>query len=62
MELLWSYDGERRRLALVNVIGPVDIDTLVELSGKLNIPEIDLVIGDSEKKVVKTTKKANDDN
>ena len=52
--------SEKKKLALVNVIGPIDIDTLVELSGKLNIPEIDLIIGDSEKKVVKTTKKDND--
>lgn len=31
-----------KTIALVNVIGPIDIDTLVELSGKLNIPKIDL--------------------
>jgi len=34
--------SEDRSIALVNVIGPVDIDTLVELSGHLNIPKIDI--------------------
>lgn len=31
-----------RSVGLVNVIGPIDIDTLVELSGRLNIPKIEL--------------------
>ncbi len=31
--------SEKRKLALVNVIGPIDIDTLVKLSGNLHIPE-----------------------
>jgi Domain of unknown function (DUF4252) len=34
--------SESKSLAVVNVIGPIDIDTLVELSGKLNIPKIDI--------------------
>ncbi len=34
--------SEDRTVALVNVIGPIDIDTLVELSGHLNIPKIDI--------------------
>lgn len=34
--------SEDRSVAVVNVIGPIDIDTLVELSGHMNIPKIDL--------------------
>lgn len=34
--------SESRSIAIVNVIGPIDIDLLVELSGKLNIPKIDI--------------------
>lgn len=34
--------SEDRTIALVNVIGPIDIDTLVEMSGKLNIPKFDI--------------------
>lgn len=34
--------SENKSVAFVNVIGPIDIDTLVELSGKLNIPKIDI--------------------
>jgi hypothetical protein len=34
--------SEAKSLAVVNVVGPIDIDTLVELSGKLNIPKIDI--------------------
>lgn len=40
---------ESKSLAIVNVIGPIDIDTLVELSGRLNIPKIDIE-KDSDKK------------
>jgi len=32
--------SESKSIALVNVIGPIDIDLLVELGGHLNIPEI----------------------
>ncbi len=34
--------SETKTLAVINVIGPIDIDTLVEISGKLNIPKIDI--------------------
>ena len=34
--------SEDKSIALVNVIGPIDIDLLVQLSGKLNIPKIDI--------------------
>jgi hypothetical protein len=39
--------SENKSIALVNVIGPIDIDLLAEMSGKLNIPKID--IGKEEK-------------
>lgn len=34
--------SEAKSVALVNVIGPIDIDLLVELSGKMNIPRIEI--------------------
>jgi hypothetical protein len=34
--------SESKSIALVNVIGPIDIDLLMELSGKMNIPRIDI--------------------
>ena len=34
--------SDTKSIAVVNVLGPIDIDTLVELSGKLNIPRIEL--------------------
>jgi hypothetical protein len=34
--------SDSKTVALVNVIGPVDIETLVELSGRMNIPKIDI--------------------
>jgi hypothetical protein len=34
--------SETKSVAVVNVIGPIDIDLLAELGGKLNIPEIDI--------------------
>lgn len=34
--------SEAKSVAVVNVIGPIDIDLLVELSGKMNIPRIDI--------------------
>ena len=30
------------RIAFVNMIGPIDIELLTELSGKLSIPQIDI--------------------
>lgn len=40
--------SESKTLAVVNVVGPIDIDTLVELSGKLNIPKIDIEKDDNK--------------
>jgi hypothetical protein len=34
--------SEAKSVALVNMIGPIDIELLTELSGKLNIPKIDI--------------------
>lgn len=34
--------SESKSIAVVNVIGPIDLDLLAELSGKLNIPKIDI--------------------
>lgn len=34
--------SESKSVALVNVIGPIDLDLLAEMSGKLNIPKIDI--------------------
>ena len=43
--------SESKSIAVVNVIGPIDIETLIELSGKMNIPRIDI---DTDKnKIVK---------
>ena len=36
--------SESKSIALVNVIGPIDIDLLAELGGKLNIPKMDIEI------------------
>jgi hypothetical protein len=49
--------SEDKSIGLVNVIGPIDIDLLVELGGKLNIPELDLDFGND-----KDTKKDTKDN
>ncbi len=34
--------SENKSIAVVNVIGPIDIELLAELGGKLNIPNIDI--------------------
>jgi len=34
--------SESKSVALVNIIGTIDLDMLAELSGKLNIPKIDI--------------------
>lgn len=34
--------SDSKSIAVVNVIGPIDIDLLAEMSGKLNIPKIDI--------------------
>jgi hypothetical protein len=41
--------SEAKSIAVVNVIGPIDIDLLMELSGKLNIPSIDIERDSTEK-------------
>lgn len=41
--------SESKSIALVNVIGPIDIDLLAEMSGKLNIPRIEIEKDDQEK-------------
>src|SRR5215218_5769277 len=47
--------SESKSIALVNVIGPIDIELLAELSGKLNIPKIDI----EQEKEKETTPKPN---
>ncbi len=42
--------SEAKSIAVVNVIGPIDIDLLMELSGKLNIPRIDIETDKKDKK------------
>jgi hypothetical protein len=34
--------SEAKSIVVVNMIGPIDIELLVELSGKMNIPKIDI--------------------
>lgn len=34
--------SDTKSIAVVNVIGPIDIDLLAEMSGKLNIPKIEI--------------------
>jgi hypothetical protein len=34
--------SEAKSVAMVNVIGPIDIDMLAEMSGRLNIPKIEI--------------------
>ncbi len=34
--------SETKSIAVVNIIGPIDIELLTELSGKMNIPKIDI--------------------
>jgi hypothetical protein len=34
--------SDTKSIAVINVIGPIDIDLLTELSGKMNIPRIDI--------------------
>ncbi len=42
--------SDSKSIALVNAIGPIDIDLLVELSGHLNIPEISIEKTDKQQK------------
>ena len=42
--------SDTKSIAVVNVIGPIDIDMLMEMSGKMNIPKIDIErTGDNQK-------------
>lgn len=42
--------SEAKSVALINVIGPIDIDLLAEMSGKMNIPKIDIERGENQEK------------
>lgn len=39
--------SESKSVAVVNMIGPIDIEMLVEISGKMNIPKIDIELENS---------------
>ena len=43
--------SESKSIAVVNIIGPIDIEMLVELSGKMSIPKIDIENDDNTKDV-----------
>ncbi len=43
--------SESKSIAVVNIIGPIDIDLLAELSGKLNIPKIEIEKESQEKPI-----------
>ena len=47
--------SESKSIAIVNVIGTIDIETLVQMSGKMSIPQIDISTGST-----KTAKPNND--
>lgn len=42
--------SESKSVALINVIGPIDIDLLAEMSGKMNIPKIEIERGENQEK------------
>lgn len=42
--------SDSKTLGVVNVVGPIDIDLLIELSGHLNIPKLDIEKDSSETK------------
>jgi hypothetical protein len=42
--------SESKSIALINVIGPIDIDALAEMSGKMSIPKIDIERGENQEK------------
>ena len=54
--------SESKSIAVVNVIGPIDIDLLMELSGKMNIPKIDIERDSSQNETEKSIRRKNDDN
>jgi len=41
--------SEAKTVAVVNVIGPIDLELLAEMSGKMNIPRIDIESGSENK-------------
>jgi hypothetical protein len=41
--------SDSKSIAVVNMIGPIDIEMLAELGGKLNIPNIDIERGTADK-------------
>jgi hypothetical protein len=45
--------SESKRIAVVNVIGPIDIEALTELSGRFNIPKIEVERTGEEKPLPK---------
>lgn len=45
--------SEAKSIAVVNVVGAIDIDALVELSGKMNIPKIEIERSDDVKNPTK---------
>jgi hypothetical protein len=42
--------SDTKSIAVINVIGPIDIELLTELSGKMNIPRIEIESDDDKKK------------
>lgn len=41
--------SEAKSVALINIIGPIDLDLLAELSGKMNIPKIEIETAEKPK-------------
>lgn len=41
--------SDTKSIAVINVIGPIDIDLLAELGGKMNIPQIDIINNEPKK-------------
>lgn len=49
--------SDAKSVALVNVVGMIDIETLVDLSGKMSIPKIDVDLGGPSNKPKKDNEK-----
>ena len=41
--------SDAKSVALVNVVGMIDIETLIELSGKMSIPKMNIDLSGSSK-------------
>jgi hypothetical protein len=41
--------SEAKSIAIVNMIGPIDVEMLVEMSGKMNIPKMDIELSQPDK-------------